>query len=96
MPRPRKTVELRELVKWVNERNVTSTCDPKVREGWNSFLNSLLMEADAYAGFGFLRSYELTGEAEGKPPGIIYDTSGNNQHQFPDETRIRFFLRYGL
>ena len=59
MSRPRKTVHLRELVDWVNERNVSSTCDPKVREGWNALVNSALMEADAYAGFGYLRADEL-------------------------------------
>jgi len=93
MAKPRKTVALRELVAWVNERNATSTCDAKVREGWNAVVNSFLMQADAYAGFGYLRADELTGEAIGKPPGIVFDPSGENRHVFPDETRIRFFTK---
>ena len=92
----RKTVPLRELVAWVNERNATSTCDPKVREGWNALVNSFLMDADAYAGFWCLRAAELTGDAEGMPPGIVFDHSGENRHEFPDESRIRFFIRKGL
>ena len=96
MPRPRKTVSLRDLVAWVNERNATSTCQPCVREGWNALLNSFLMAADAYAGFGYLRADELTGNAKGQPPGIVFDDSGECRHEFPDETRIRFFIPKGL
>ena len=93
MARPRKTVSLRELVEWVNERNATSTCEPRVREGWNALVNSFLMEADVYAGFAYLRAVELEGEAIGKPPGIVFDDGGNGRHQFPDETRIRFITK---
>jgi len=91
--RPRKTVHLRELVTWVNERNRTSTCPADVREGWNALTNSFLMQADAYAGFGYLRADELTGDAKGQPAGIIFDPSGENRHEYPDETRIRFFTK---
>ncbi len=96
MSRPRKTVRLRELIDWVNQRNATSTCEPSVREGWNSLLNSILMAADAYKGFNYLRLDELKGEAEGKPPGIVFDPSGENRHEFPDESRIRFIITKGL
>ena len=93
MARPRKTVSLRELVEWVNVRNATSTCEPAVREGWNALVNSLLMQADAYAGFAYLRADQLEGEALGKPPGIVFDDSGECRHTYPDETRIRFFTK---
>lgn len=96
MPRPRKMIRLRELVEWVNERNATSTCDPAVREGWNSLVNHVLMQADAYAGFGCLGANDLQGDAKGHPPGIIFDHSGEHRHEFPDETRIRFFVPRGL
>jgi hypothetical protein len=96
MAKPRRTVRLRDLVAWVNERNRCSTCDPKVREGWNALLDAFLMEAEAYAGFGFLTSDELAGEARGQPPGIVRDDTGNNCHAFPDETRIKFYLSRGL
>lgn len=92
MARPRKTIHLRELVKWVNKRNATSTCDAKVREGWNALANSFLTDADAYAGFGYLRDDELTGNAKGQPPGIV----PGDPHRFPDETRIRFVIPRGL
>ena len=93
MAKLRKTISLRDLVEWVNERNRTSTCDPKVREGWNALANAFLMAADAYIGFGYLTADELGGEAVGEPPGIVPDDTGNNQHEFPDETRIKFFIR---
>ena len=89
---PRKTLRLRELVEWVNERNATSTCEPAVREGWNALANSMLMAADAYAGFGYLTAGELRGNARGQLPGIVPDTTGNDRHSFPDETRIRFIV----
>ena len=92
MARPRKTVRLRELVEWVNDRNRTSTCDPRVREGWKALLDSFLMDADAYIGFGFLTSDELAGDARGLPPGILLDDTDN---RFPDETRVKFFLHRG-
>jgi hypothetical protein len=89
-------VQLRDLVAWVNERNRTSTCEPQVREGWNALLSSFLMDAEGYAGFGFLTAEELAGEARGQPPGIVRDDSGNNRHDFPDETRIKFYMPRGL
>lgn len=96
MPRPRKTVRLRDLIQWVNRANASSTCDPRVREGWNALVNSLLMDSDAYIGFWCLRAHELTGDAAGYPPGIVFDHSGEHRHEFPDETRIRFFIPKGL
>ncbi len=96
MSRPRKTLHLRELVDWVNERNATSTCDAKVREGWNAVVNSFLMAAEGYGGFSYLSSDELTGNAKGQPPGIVFDHTGECRHQFPDDTRIRFIITKGL
>jgi hypothetical protein len=96
MPRPRKTLQLRDLVAWVNERNRISTCEPSVREGWNALANSFLMAADAYGGFQYLTADELGGDAKGQPPGIIRDAHGHRQHAFPDKTRIRFLIPEGL
>jgi hypothetical protein len=95
MAKPRRTVQLRDLVAWVNERNRCSTCDPQVRQGWNALVDSMLMTADAYSGFGYLTADELVGEAKGQPPGIVRDATGNNCHAFPDETRIKFFIHRG-
>lgn len=96
MPRARKTVSLREMVEWVNERNATSSCPPDVRQGWNSLVSTFLMEGDAYAGFGYLRADELEGDAVGQLPGIVPSANGKGQHAFPDETRIRFYVHKDL
>lgn len=93
---PRKTLRLRELVEWVNERNTTSTCEHAVRQGWNALVNSMLMAADAYAGFSYLTAGELRGNATGQSPGIVPDTTGYDRHSFPDESRIRFIVPNNL
>ena len=96
MGKPRKTIHLRELLEWVNQRNATSTCLPSVREGWNSLVNSMLMQADAYIGFQFLTAEDLADNAKGLPPGIIWNADGTDRHTFPDETRIRYYVRKGI
>jgi hypothetical protein len=81
----------------VNERNKASTCDPKVREGWNSFLEDILHKTGCYKGFGFLKPDEVPG---GHAPGINEDRGklplalGNkNEDAFDgtDPTRIFFY-----
>lgn len=68
----RKTADILKLIKLVNERNATSTCDPKVREGWNSLLESILHEAGVYVGFGYLYQKNLRESAASSPPGIEF------------------------
>jgi len=49
----RKTIKVIDLIEEVNCRNRVSMCDPKVRDGWNSLAESLLLRCDAYAGYTF-------------------------------------------
>ena len=49
----KKTIRVLDLIEDVNYRNRVSTCDSKVREGWNSFVEGFLARCDAYAGFTF-------------------------------------------
>ncbi len=85
----RKTVQISELIDFVNERNQVSTCEPSVRDGWNAMLERVLMDADVYAGFNYY------GEADvpaGQSPGIVRDSTGSAE-RFPDESR-RFYYTH--
>ena len=66
----RKTLKIRTIIELVNLRNRESTYDPEMRQGWNSLLEAILHDADAYAGFGYYSSEELP---EGIRPGIRYE-----------------------
>ena len=59
MGRRRKTFSIAGLLYLVNTRNRNSTCDPKVREGWNCVLESVLMEANVYDGFNYLEQKDI-------------------------------------
>ena len=84
----RKTVRIAKILENVNYRNKHSTCVPGIREGWNTMLEEILMDADAYAGYGY---YEKKDVPEGCEPGIIrHDDPTDNE--FPDETR-RFYYK---
>jgi hypothetical protein len=69
MGRRRKTFDIVELLYTVNTRNTRSTCDPKVREGWNAILEHVLLGADVYSGYGYVRATDLPW---GEAPGIRY------------------------
>jgi hypothetical protein len=86
MPRRKKTTTIAFIKDVVNRRNRQSTCDPKVREGWNSLLEEILHANNAYEGFNYLTADKVP---DGCEPGIIpsYD---DGKHEFPDETR-RFY-----
>lgn len=47
----KKTIRVLDLIEDVNFRNRVSACDSKVREGWNCFVEGILCQCDAYAGF---------------------------------------------
>jgi hypothetical protein len=97
MARAKKTVHLRALIDRVNARNELSLGSGEVerarRDGWNSFLENVLSDADAYAGFGYLRSGEVP---PGVEPGIIFDESEERAHQYPDPSRKRYFYHRGI
>ena len=133
----RNTFEISKLVQMVNHRNANSTCSPAERQGWNSLLEKVLFEADAYDGFGYLWRDDLGEEArkvgqvgiailrevnpgqrslaldEEVTAQEFYDallaenevrrekgehaltTPTGYYRVFPDETRRRYFYRYG-
>lgn len=91
---PRSTADIETLVDEINDRNRGSTCDSKVRDGWNHLMETILLKAGVYAGFSYLTQAEVP---LGHRPGIIY---GNPQgevtdNQYPDESR-RIFHKYKL
>lgn len=82
------TVKLADLLHSVNERNELSTCSREMRQGWNSILESFLMAAGSYIGFGYLMDWEVP---KGYLPGMVYlDTEGNSlaQQEFMDEMSL--------
>ena len=82
---PRKTFSIAKLIHTVNKRNERSTCSAEVRQGWNSLLSDVLMEADVYAGFNYLGPDDIP---VGARPGIAFqDKHGNSL------TPIKFFER---
>lgn len=86
--RPKKTFNVENLRKKVNERNMRSTCDSKIREGWNDILEAVLHETGNYNGFNYLRADRVP---TGEKPGIIFDESPSHDHVFPDETRRVYY-----
>ena len=73
MGRKRKTFDIAELLYTVNTRNQTSTCDPAVRQGWNSLLESVLHSSDLYDGYDYIRQEQLRESAVSSLPGISYE-----------------------
>jgi hypothetical protein len=86
MARERKTVTIEFIKDLVNRRNKQSTCDAKVREGWNSVLSEVLMAANAYHGFGYLIKAHVP---PGEEPGMIAHEDGTKT--FPDDTRRYYY-----
>lgn len=87
----RKTIHIADLVALVNEKNKVSTFEPEVRKGWNIFLEDVLDKADVYAGFGYYTANEVP---PGYDPGIVRHENGQNE--FPDETRVFYYLHRKL
>lgn len=87
----KKTLTVQSLLDEVNRRNECSVCDPKVREGWNAILETMLMAAGAYHGFRFLGIDEVP---MGQDPGINRDGEGveypQGQGVTPEQTTLWF------
>jgi hypothetical protein len=80
-----KTVKIAEILQTVNARNEGSTCSREMRQGWNSLLESILMAAGVYIGFGYLLKTEVP---VGHSPGMEYlDPEGESitVEEFLDE-----------
>jgi len=70
----RQTMNVKKLLDEVNERNRVSTCDSKVREGWNSILEYILMQTGNYRGFGYMDAARVP---KGELPGIVWKDMGD-------------------
>ena len=69
---PRKTIKIETLLAEVNRRNRESICQPKIRQGWNSLLETVLHNTGNYRGFGYLESNMVPA---GQRPGIKMEGS---------------------
>lgn len=87
----RKTVSIRSLVENVNARNLKSTCSPEARTAWNLLLEGILMDAQVYAGFGYIRE----GLPDGQEPGVRVDPE-TRATTFPDESRRFYYMHHSL
>lgn len=83
----KKTFVIEVLITEVNQRNANSTCDAKVREGWNDALEWILHKADRYYGYRYLTCAEVP---EGQAAGIIYSGFPGGINSYPDETRREY------
>jgi hypothetical protein len=63
----RKTVKVKDLVEQINRKNKTSTCDRRVRQGWNALLEDILHTTGNYQGFNYYSDVDL---ADGLTPGV--------------------------
>lgn len=87
----RKTVEVKTLVTFVNERLALSSADSlEFRRGLCSLLEEVLHTTGNYAGYGFLKWDEVS---EGKP-GIHWNENFEPCFTDTDLTRRRYFY-YG-
>jgi len=99
----RKTVNVRNLIEKVNHKNKVSTCDPLVRQGWNSLLEDILHQTDNYNGFNYYYESDL---APNTTPGIrteidkygVVTPCKDYEKRFKDtdDTRIFFYIKPGL
>lgn len=92
----RKTFNIKWLLDHVNNSNATGADEFKLeREAQNMLLEKILMEADAYRGFGYLSARQLEGDAmsvgirEQRPDGT-WNFDGT------DHTRVEYFIARGL
>lgn len=85
----RKTIELIELIEFVNKalRESPDISEMRgVRRGMATVLEHTLMKADAYAGYGYLTENQVP---QGCDPGIV--TVGGKT-EFPDVTRRAYYI----
>ena len=77
----RKTIEIETVKQKVN--NFLSESKDEMKGGRVAlcvFVETILHETENYKGFSYI---------EGR--GIIRDTTGNNNHQYPDDTRRYYY-----
>ncbi len=109
--RKRTTVNIAVILAEINKKNMLSTCAAEVRQGWNSLLESILMAANVYRGFGYLRASDVPKDAK---PGIAFrsrtgrdltarqfdirrdDPEVTDETYFPDESRRVYYIDHAL
>lgn len=88
----RKTIEVEKIKEFVNKGLAESIdgkyVDSQWRYGLCSMLEQILHETDNYKGYWNLRGDEVP---EGQKPGIIFDESPAHNHQYPDDSRRRYY-----
>ncbi len=89
----RKTVSIKKLIEQTNKFNATSADDYKAeREARNMFMESIMHDAGAYNGFGYLTASELSENATSV--GIQSDATADGSWNFKDtdHTRICYYI----
>jgi hypothetical protein len=84
----RKTISVEKMKDSINLMLATNTCSPEVRRGMASVLESVLGSTGNYKGYWMLRPDEVP---PGQKPGIIFDESKAGNHQYPDDSRRRYY-----
>jgi len=80
----RKTIKIETIVKDVNFRNRGSYCNKEIRQGWNSFVESLLCATGNYHGFSYIPKDSMLVNED---PGI------DDDQNVIDDSRIQFFYK---
>ena len=80
----RKTVAIADLRNLVNTANAHGTQTREQRQGHNMLLDSALHLSGNYRGFRYLQVHEVPA---GRAPGIVFDSSEDHDHEYPDDSR---------
>ena len=89
----RKNVDLNKLVKQGNHFLKNSPDDMRdLRKGAAMMIENALHLANAYKGFSYLNEENMKDSIEGKSLGIIFDDSVNQNHVYPDDSRVFYYI----
>ena len=89
----RKTVEVLPLLERANHFFLHSEDKRRgERIGMALMISDILHAAGRYAGFHYLRDYEMKLSERGKTVGIIFD-SENHNHSYPDDSRVAYSIK---
>jgi len=94
----RKTFNIKWLLDYVNDFNASSADDMKqAREANNTLLERVLMDADAYRGFGYLSAEMLYDKGNAVSVGIREQREdGSWNFEDTDHTRVHYYYAAGL
>ncbi len=92
----RKTFSIKSLIENINEFNAESADQYKAeREAKSALLESILMDADAYRGYGYLSASKIRNDA--MSVGIREQREdGSWNFDNTDHTRVYYFMAEGL